>query len=103
MFFFLEIWALEFRECKRIYNRFDNQQRHYGVEYLVAYLFHVLKNKGSFFLLVGNNFERLNLLIIKVSGATARWPFTDSAVPSSLLLFLLLFSHFFKFTFRSDY
>ena len=24
-------------------------------------------------------------LIIKVSGATARWPFTDSAVPSSLL------------------
>ena len=29
------------------------------------------------------------LLIIKVSGATARWPFTDSAVPSSLLLFLL--------------
>ena len=29
---------------------------------------------------------------IKVSGATARWPFTDSAVPSSLLLlFLFLF------------
>ena len=33
------------------------------------------------------------IIIIKVSGATARWPFTDSAVPSSLLLllFLLLF------------
>ena len=29
--------------------------------------------------------------LIKVSGATARWPFTDSAVPSSLLLFLSLF------------
>ena len=28
------------------------------------------------------------VLIIKVSGAKARWPFTDSAVPSSLLLFL---------------
>ena len=28
--------------------------------------------------------------IIKVSGATARWPFTDSAVPSSLLLLLFL-------------
>ena len=42
-------------------------------------------------------------IIIKVSGATARWPFTDSAVPSSLLLFLLLFSHFFKSTFRNDY
>ena len=28
--------------------------------------------------------------IIKVSGATARWPFTDSAVPSSLFLLLLL-------------
>ena len=42
-------------------------------------------------------------VLVKVSGATARWPFTDSAVPSSLLLFLLLFSHFFKSTFRSDY
>ena len=37
--------------------------------------------------------ETLCLLsgIIKVSGATARWPFTDSDVPSSLLLLLFLF------------
>ena len=33
----------------------------------------------------------LVIVIIKVSGATARWPFTDSAVPSSLLLLFLLF------------
>ena len=30
------------------------------------------------------------MMLIKVSGATARWPFTDSAVPSSLLLLFLL-------------
>ena len=37
----------------------------------------------------------LLLILIKVSGATARWPFTDSAVPSSLLLLFLFlfFSH----------
>ena len=35
------------------------------------------------------------VFIIKVSGATARWPFTDSAVPSSLLLLLFLFLLFF--------
>ena len=29
-------------------------------------------------------------ILIKVSGATACWPFTDSAVPSSLLLLFLL-------------
>ena len=34
------------------------------------------------------SFLDFNLKVIKVSGATARWPFTDSAVPS-LLLFLL--------------
>ena len=27
----------------------------------------------------------VNFCLVKVSGATARWPFTDSAVPSSLL------------------
>ena len=37
----------------------------------------------------------INIMIIKVSGATARWPFTDSAVPSSLLLLLFLFLLFF--------
>ena len=36
-------------------------------------------------------------IIIKVSGATARWPFTDSAVPSLLLLLLFLFLFFFLF------
>ena len=30
--------------------------------------------------------SKLVALIFKVSGATARWPLTDSAVPSSLLL-----------------
>ena len=37
----------------------------------------------------------LVIIIIKVSGATARWPFTDSAVPSLLLLFLFLLLLFF--------
>ena len=38
-----------------------------------------------------NQYFQNDAAIIKVSGATARWPFTDSAVPSLLLfLFLLL-------------
>ena len=36
-----------------------------------------------------------NRNIFKVSGATARWPFTDSAVPSLLLLLLFFFFLFF--------
>ena len=60
--FFLEILALVLRECKRIYDRFHNQERHCGVEYLVAYLFHVLEQESL--LLEGNIFERLNLLIV---------------------------------------
>ena len=40
------------------------------------------------------NFDPLFKNLIKVSGATARWPFTDSAVPSSLLLLLLLLFFF---------
>ena len=38
--------------------------------------------------MVSRNIMKVSLLLIKVSGATARWPFTDSAVPSLLLLLL---------------
>ena len=34
----------------------------------------------------GCSYPMCSSVLIKVSGATARWPFTDSAVPSSLLL-----------------
>ena len=55
--------------------------------------------------------------IFKVSGATARWPFTDSAVPSSLLLLLrsaglqpadlllilLFLPHYYSYSYSSYY